>query len=333
MHAPDFLVTGLPGGTEFNLLTLGRTHARAGQVTIALDTLAPLARSLPDLGDTAPLVIASLVECRLARGEVAQARALTDEIVAWQHRTGRPGGIANQTLGDVLSALGDPDIAISRYEAAGVAMADKEDPEDVPWRGALALALVRTGDLAQARTMAVHQVAVARAAGSPYGEALALRGLAVVADSTERIAILRSARTLLDGLPMARLRAQIDTDLAGLLVLSSADDPEREKRTDEAVRLLVTVESFAFREQLWPLWGRAKRLLERLGHRHGETDAADALTQTQRRVAMLARDGLRNREIAELLGVSVKAFEWHLSHIYRKLGIASRGELGEALGG
>ena len=79
MHAPDFLVAGLPGGTEFNLLTLGRTHARAGQVTIALDTLAPLARSLPDLGDTAPLVIASLVECRLARGEVAQARALTDE--------------------------------------------------------------------------------------------------------------------------------------------------------------------------------------------------------------------------------------------------------------
>ena len=46
MHAPDFLVAGLPGGTEFHLLTLGRTHARAGQVTSALDTLAPLARSL-----------------------------------------------------------------------------------------------------------------------------------------------------------------------------------------------------------------------------------------------------------------------------------------------
>ena len=327
------MVAGLPGGTEFTLLTLGRTHARAGQVTSALDTLAPLARSLADLGDTAPLVIATLVECRLARGELAPARALTDEIVPWQHRTGRTGAIANQALGDVLAALGEPDIAILRYEAAGVAMGDKDDPEDVPWRGALALALVRTGDLARARTMAVHQVADARAVGSAYGEALALRGLAVVADSGERIAILRSARALLEGQPAARLRAQVDTDLAGLLVLSGARDPDHETRIDEATRLLVAVESFAFREQLWPLWGRAKRLLERLGHHGGENDAADSLTQTQRRVAMLARDGMRNREIAELLGVSVKAIEWHLSHVYRKLAISSRGELGAALGG
>ncbi|MEO6510286.1 MAG: LuxR C-terminal-related transcriptional regulator [Nocardioides sp.] len=291
-----------------------------------------MARSLADLGDTAPLVVATLVECRLARGEVAQARALTDEIVPWQHRTGRVGGVANQTLGDVLAALGDADIAIPRYEAAGVAMADKEDPEDVPWRSALALALVRTGEIAKARTMAVHQVAAARAAGSPYGEALALRGLAVVADSTERIAVLRSARSLVEGQPAARLRAQIDTDLAGLLVLSGAADPDREPRIEEATKLLVTVESFAFREQLWPLWGRAARLLERLGHKPGEAEAADTLTQTQRRVAVLARDGMRNREIADLLGVSVKAVEWHLSHVYRKLNIRSRTELATALG-
>ena len=332
MHAPDFLVAGLPGGTEFNLLTLGRTHARAGQVTSSLDTLAPLARSLADLGDTAPLVIATLVECRLARGEIAQARALTDDIVPWQHRAGRLGGIANQTLGDVLVALGDADIAIARYEAAGVAMGDKDDPEDVPWQGALALALVRTGEITRARTMAVQQVAAARAAGSPYGEALALRGLAVVADSTERIAVLRSARTLLEGQPAARLRAQIDTDLAGLLVLAGANDPDREERIEEATKLLVAVESLAFREQLWPLWGRAARLLERLGHKPGEAEAADTLTQTQRRVAVLARDGMRNREIADLLGVSVKAVEWHLSHVYRKLGIRSRNDLADALG-
>ena len=92
------------------------------------------------------------------------------------------------------------------------------------------------------------------------------------------------------------------------------------------------MESLAFREQLWPLWGRAARLLERLGHKPGEAEAADTLTQTQRRVAVLARDGMRNREIADLLGVSVKAVEWHLSHVYRKLGIRSRNDLATALG-
>src|SRR4051794_12020243 len=332
MHAPDFLVAGLPGGTEHNLLSLGRKHARAGQVTSALDILAPLARSLADLGDTAPLVIATLVDCRLARGEVTQARTLTDDIVPWQQRSGGLGGLANQTLGDVLAALGDPDLAIPRYEAAGIAMGDLEDPEDVPWRSALALALVRTGEVSRARTMAVRQVAAAKSGSSTYGEALALRGLAVVADSTERIAVLRSARALLEGHPAARLRAQIDTDLAGLLVLAGASDPAREERVAEATRLLVAVESLAFREQLWPLWGRAARLLERLGHKPGEAEAADTLTQTQRRVALLARDGMRNREIAELLGVSVKAVEWHLSHVYRKLGIRSRNDLATALG-
>ena len=39
-------------------------------MTSALDTLSPLARSLADLGDTAPLVIATLVECRLDGGHV-----------------------------------------------------------------------------------------------------------------------------------------------------------------------------------------------------------------------------------------------------------------------
>jgi DNA-binding NarL/FixJ family response regulator len=44
-------------------------------------------------------------------------------------------------------------------------------------------------------------------------------------------------------------------------------------------------------------------------------------------VAALAAGGLTDRQIAARLVVSVRTVESHLANTYRKLGIASRGEL------
>ena len=57
----------------------------------------------------------------------------------------------------------------------------------------------------------------------------------------------------------------------------------------------------------------------------------DALTASERRVAELAVRGLRNREIAEALFVSLKTVEVHLGRVYTKLGIKGRSQLAEAL--
>jgi DNA-binding CsgD family transcriptional regulator len=51
------------------------------------------------------------------------------------------------------------------------------------------------------------------------------------------------------------------------------------------------------------------------------------LTATEIVVADLAAQGKRNEEIADELGVARKTVEWHLSHVYRKLGLRSRTEL------
>jgi DNA-binding CsgD family transcriptional regulator len=59
---------------------------------------------------------------------------------------------------------------------------------------------------------------------------------------------------------------------------------------------------------------------------------AGALTPSERRTAELAAAGRQNREIAEALVVTLATVEFHLRNAYRKLGIASRTELGEALG-
>jgi DNA-binding CsgD family transcriptional regulator len=59
----------------------------------------------------------------------------------------------------------------------------------------------------------------------------------------------------------------------------------------------------------------------------------DALTAAERRVAELAAQGIRNRQIAETLFVSLKTVEVHLSRVYGKLGIKSRTQLADALAG
>ncbi|MCY7394880.1 MAG: LuxR C-terminal-related transcriptional regulator, partial [Nocardioides sp.] len=157
----------------------------------------------------------------------------------------------------------------------------------------------------------------------------ALRVLAVVDAGAARVKILRAARALLPDGTADRLAAQIDTDLAGLVLLS----PHSSEDID-ALALLRSAEILAGRQELWPLQGRIRRFLELLGEspRRINSEAAAVLTASERRVVRLAIDRLSNRQIADELGVSVKAVEWHLSHAYRKLSISSRAQLAGTLG-
>jgi DNA-binding CsgD family transcriptional regulator len=56
------------------------------------------------------------------------------------------------------------------------------------------------------------------------------------------------------------------------------------------------------------------------------------LTDREREVALLAITGIGNKEIAERLFVSVRTVDNHLQHVYEKLGVKSRAELGNELG-
>jgi DNA-binding CsgD family transcriptional regulator len=52
-----------------------------------------------------------------------------------------------------------------------------------------------------------------------------------------------------------------------------------------------------------------------------------SLTPTEERIAGLVAIGQRNDEVAAELRLSAKTVEWHLSRVYRKLGVRSRTEL------
>jgi DNA-binding CsgD family transcriptional regulator len=58
---------------------------------------------------------------------------------------------------------------------------------------------------------------------------------------------------------------------------------------------------------------------------------AVALTSHEHAVASLAARGLRNREVAAELYISVKTVEYHLGNVYRKLGLTNRAQLAQKL--
>ena len=71
-----------------------------------------------------------------------------------------------------------------------------------------------------------------------------------------------------------------------------------------------------------------------MGRARGPGVQLDALTASERRIALLAAERHTNSEIAQELYVSLKTVETHLLHVYAKLGLAgqgSRGRLAEAL--
>jgi DNA-binding NarL/FixJ family response regulator len=73
--------------------------------------------------------------------------------------------------------------------------------------------------------------------------------------------------------------------------------------------------------ELWE--AQAKEELERAQ----PTLAVGDLTRAERRVAALIAEGMKNREIAQTLYMSVATVEGHLTRIYRKLDLRSRNDL------
>jgi len=314
------------------VLVRGCELVRAGLVTDALDELEALRSSgaLPADDLSTVVLIATLLDARLARGELTEALALGVELTPYLDSPGRAAALAHHARGDLSTAVGEHELAAAHFENAGLRTTTAtEDPELVPWRAGAALATARLGRCPEAAALAHAHHDVALAHGSPYALAQALRTLASTDVGHQRIALLRRARQLLADGGAARLAAQVDTDLAGLLLLTSGPLAEA-----EALVLLRRAEEFAGRRELWPLQARVRRLLERLGAppRRVQREALAALTAAELRVARLAADGLTNRAVAQRLEVSVKAVEWHLSHVYRKLGIRGRTGLAAALG-
>jgi DNA-binding NarL/FixJ family response regulator len=68
-----------------------------------------------------------------------------------------------------------------------------------------------------------------------------------------------------------------------------------------------------------------------LRHRQTGVDASTTLTSREREVVALAARGLPDRGVAEVLGISVRTAQTHLSRAFTKLGVHRRSELAALL--
>jgi DNA-binding CsgD family transcriptional regulator len=134
---------------------------------------------------------------------------------------------------------------------------------------------------------------------------------------------LASAEKALDEAADGYGRASRDYELGRtLLMLGSVRRRRKQKRLAREALGLALDHFEGLGNASW-----AERATEELSRISGRRPSEGQLTPAERRVARLAAAGRTNREIADVLFMSVRTVEGHLSRIYAKLGIRSRIDL------
>jgi DNA-binding CsgD family transcriptional regulator len=223
------------------------------------------------------------------------------------------GGALVQGLADILEAQ-------RRMTAAGWQLSVLTD-----WTPSAAAALVTLGRADEARRLASRELSEAAAYGAPrrHGIALTLSGSLDLGD--EGLARLRQAVAILERTPARVEHARALVSLGeGLRVRG---------QPAEARTVLVQACDQAHQCGAAALVQRARAELVASGARprRDAISGPQALTPAEARAALMAAEGLSNREIAQALFVSAKTIETQLSQVYAKLSIHSRRDLAAAL--
>ena len=142
------------------------------------------------------------------------------------------------------------------------------------------------------------------------------------ADLPRAVELLRSAADQLDAIPFVFDAARLRRNLAQLLVASGdREGAARELRRahDVLARIGAETELSGARDQLRDLGARPPARVI--------AEGAGALTGREREIARLVAARKSNKEIGAALGISSRTVSTHLSNVFAKLGVGSRGEL------
>jgi DNA-binding CsgD family transcriptional regulator len=198
----------------------------------------------------------------------------------------------------------------------------------LPWRSHAGLAAHALGRTADAIELIDRDIELSREFGlcSTLGAALRIRAM-VSGDGPDMVLLEESARVLeasrASSLELAR----------SLCELGAAQRRSGQRlRSREALRRALDL---AHQAGAMATERRAHEELLASGARPRRPvlQGADALTPSEHRIASMMAKGMTSRHIAEVLFLTISTVEWHRRNIYRKLGVASREGLRDAMAG
>jgi DNA-binding CsgD family transcriptional regulator len=184
---------------------------------------------------------------------------------------------------------------------------------------------LKLGRTADAQRVADQFTATAEAKGQPWPLARALRCQGMLATDTGYAAVFERAVALHERTP--------DVFEAARTRLAYGERLRRSRnRVLAREQLRAAADTFdALDARPWA--ERARAELAATGETRQPRDAStiDVLTPQELQIALLLTGGKTTRETAAALFLSPKTVEYHLRHIYQRLGIHSRDELAERL--
>lgn len=189
------------------------------------------------------------------------------------------------------------------------------NPAVCTWRsqGALAARAIQRPNLASA--LAQEELLLARSWGTPRAIGIALHAAALVGDEEVRADLLAEAA---DSLECDGASNELDQARHDLGVALSMRGQYRESR--HVLEMMRRAAKYAGNTAWIRRAEEAIRRSDRLA-------SAGGLTKQETRIAELARAEYSNEEIAERLHLAKRTVEFHLSAVYRKLGVSGRSDL------
>ena len=317
---------------QFALNFLAETYLLAGELAVAArlideDRLIAEASGNPPVGYTATMLAA-------LRGQEAPARELIEATVQEATARGQDRLVDFAACASAVLYHG-----LGRPDAAGDAIREVVRHGPVGYGHLvipeLAEAAARTGDVELVRTASGWLSVRTGANPTEWALGMEARVKALLSDGE---AADRGYRESIDHLSRTPVRAQLARSH-----LLYGEWLRRERRRAEAREQLRTAYGMLDSMGMAAFAERARRELLAAGEtarpranqpeRPRPAQTREDLTAQEARVARLALEGLSNPEIGARLFISPRTVQYHLSNVFAKLGITSRGQLHRVLPG